>query len=1262
MKPEQMENENRTGRMRSISRNLAFSLVLAITLISAFIIAINYLENARRARRRLEEKADEYIELFAGTVLTPLWDLDMEHVESIALSYISNDLIVKLTIYDSTGDILLEKSTLFLDDPVKKERELIYDEELIGTAELFLSPREFRETNLRLLRSSIFTIAYVLITVYVLTGYFLRRFLRGPLDDLSEIVNTYAAEKYRQEPVGMPYIEFRNFVEVLSNMGSKITDQMDELRKAESKYRSIFENAVEGIFQTSPTGQFISVNPALAGILGYDSPKDLTDHISDIGSQLYVDPEERKQFLQLVKNHAKGFRFETECFRRDGSKKWVSVNARPAYDETGELAYIEGIIEDITESKTAEEKLKMYRDQLEVLVGERTLELRESERMFATLMSNLPGMAYRCLNNRNWTMQFVSKGSFEITGYSPEELIENRDVAYSALIHSGDAETVWNLVQASLRKRESFQLIYRINTKSHEEKWVWEAGQGVFGENGELIAIEGFINDVTDRKIAEDELERARDEAEAASQAKSDFLANMSHEIRTPMNAIVGMTYLCLRTDLDSKQRDYLEKIRSSTQALLTIINDILDFSKIEAGRLDMENTEFNLDNVISDLADTVTFGAHEKGLELVFNIGPRVPIELEGDPVRLGQILLNLVGNAIKFTDSGEVQVSVALEAEDSNSVLLRFVTSDTGIGMSEDQRVHLFEAFTQADGSMTRRFGGTGLGLAISRKLVELMGGEIAGESDLGMGSVFTFTANFGIRKAPKRYSHMVVPTELKGMRIMLVEDNATACNSLRTFLESLGYNMSSYNSGEAAVEASKKSNGDVSGRLLIIDQKMPGMDGVQTLSNIKQQANFKYDAALLMITADATDGMKEQAEDAGFSGVLLKPTIPSMIQDAIQETFGIIGEGSSATIDVLPRSRVWSSLRGLKVLIAEDNETSQQVAKEILEAVGIRVEVARNGTIAIERVTESTWDCVLMDVQMPELDGYEATEKIRENPEWLDLPIIAMTANAMAGDRERCLASGMNDHIAKPIDPTKVYEVIGKWCGVQQNRHPYAPVGASTADLPVQQSDIPALSGIDVEDGLKRVLGNKTVYNRILLQFRKEFLNADDVLKRMFSDGKYEDAGRLAHTVKGTAGNIGAGHLQSASADLEKCCAGGNFEAFNPLFASFSEELRRVMGALSKLAETQGPAVPAASGGAEYHSEISLEKVNELILGVLELLNKSDTGAAVELQKLAEALKGHVTGDSIAKLKRAIESWDFDTAADHLSSITDQIGSIS
>ena len=525
-----------------------------------------------------------------------------------------------------------------------------------------------------------------------------------------------------------------------------------------------------------------------------------------------------------------------------------------------------------------------------------------------------------------------------------------------------------------------------------------------------------------------DDLKKARDAAEESARAKGEFLANMSHEIRTPMNAVLGLLHLVMNTELTDTQREYIQKAEGAAKTLLRIINDILDFSKIEAGKLEMEQVEFNLNDVLQAVVDLISNKASEKGLEYILQVPPDTPVSLVGDQTRLTQILTNLSTNAVKFTSEGQVALKVSTVKEGPERVTLKFEVQDTGIGLSPDQAQNLFQAFYQAESSTARRFGGTGLGLVISKRLVEMMGGRIWVESAPEAGSTFTFTADFGIHAHGQRY--VVRRKDFRGLTALVVDDNEVALEIMNDFLKTLGFTVLTAGSGAEAVELIRDwSLKDRKFDLLITDWKMPELDGIQTADKIHEIISAKDLPVIIMATAYNRDEVLGQARRSGIRNVMTKPLSPSTMLNVLMDTFGRALPETDSKLKKAHEMALVKEYLGARILLAEDNEVNQLVASRILRNAGLEVDIANNGLEAVRMVQEKTYDMVLMDIQMPEMDGIEATRIIRELGPFKDLPIVAMTAHAMSGDRELSLEAGMNDHICKPVNVRDLFATLAR-----------------------------------------------------------------------------------------------------------------------------------------------------------------------------------------------------------------------------------------
>ncbi len=826
--------------------------------------------------------------------------------------------------------------------------------------------------------------------------------------------------------VGQIAAEYNRVLEKVNDEITQRESAADALRCAEEKYRGIFENAVEGIYRAQPDAGFIDANPALARILGYESPAQLIASCPDRGRDVYADPDRFAELCESVQRRGEVTRFESQMKRRDGSVCWVSENARAVCDADGKVLYHEGAVEDVTELKA----------------------------------------------------------------------------------------------QESLR----------------EEK----------------------------------------EAAEAASRAKSEFLANMSHEIRTPLNGIIGMIDLMTGTGLDARQQRYCRIAKSSADALLSLINDILDFSKIEAGKLELDDVSFNLPVLIEDTVEMFVPRAESKGVELVSHIQPGVASAVRGDPDRLRQVLVNLVNNAMKFTETGEVviRVEAAEEKTPSGGVALRFSVSDTGIGIPRDKLDRLFRSFSQVDASTTRRFGGTGLGLAICKQLTELMGGRIGVESTEGEGSTFWFTAVFGasVENTPQP---RILSEDFRGMRVLIVDDNATNREILDQQLTSWEFKVSCAASAAEALEVMRTATrqGEPH-RLAILDMMMPEVDGKELAEQIHADPALS-DTKMMVLTSMGDALSPVEMVRLGISGVLTKPVRQSRLYDAIVDT---LADDRAAPVEGRPPAaevHTAARQRDVSVLLAEDNEINQIVAAEILGKAGFEVQIVDNGRLALEAIRGGAFDVVLMDCQMPHLDGFEATQAVRELENKGDLtpvngrrtPIVALTANAVKGDRERCLAAGMDAYVTKPIDPQQLINAI--WTLLEEDGA-NAPQPEAASD---GQDPAAGRTAVDLDDLVQRCMGDRAFAATILDKFAGQAADMLEELAEALDAEALERVAALAHTLKGASANVAAQDVSRLAAELEARGKSGDADEASAGLAALREQVTACLDYIRQVQPTLG-----------------------------------------------------------------------------------------
>ena len=779
----------------------------------------------------------------------------------------------------------------------------------------------------------------------------------------------------------------------------------------------------------------------------------------------------------------------------------------------------------------------------------------------------------------------------------------------------------------------------------------------------ELRELNDSLHDLVRERT--EKLERAMVEAQTANDAKSSFLANMSHEIRTPMNAIIGMVSLSLNKKLSPKLREYLLTVRSSAESLLAIINDILDFSKIEAGKITLERVDFQLYQLFDKLADLFSDQAASRNIELVIGIEPGIPMALHGDPLRLEQVFINLLGNALKFTDQGVVFVHATLDSETADGVRILFSVSDSGVGIGEEQYDSLFEPFTQADGSMTREYGGTGLGLSICRRLVNLHGGDIWVKSKPGEGTTVYFTAEF-TRQPVEREMQYVVPATIRGLRVLIIDDNATASCITTKMLESFHFQVDVVSSCAAAEECIGESISKYN--LILVDWRMPEVNGIECVKSFKCMDGADK-VPIIMMTAFGGDREMVLAKEAGVNYFLTKPVKQSLLFDTIMDIFNY-PEAMHSSLDAREVSRELVSsahLAGVRILLAEDNRINQNVARELLESVGMIVEIANNGQEAVHILCDrgDEFDAVLMDVQMPVMDGYQATEAIRANPALTDLPVIAVTAHAMQGDRDKCMQIGMNDYVAKPITPELLFSVLTRWTRPDQVETLYHEK-ETAFQLPDGMAELPeSLPGVHVESGVSRMAGNLKAYIRMmsdLLEFGNEVMER---LPGLFTTDM-QAAAKEVHTLKGTAANLSAHLLQDVSLKLELFLketyaqheqeenidgetVKNQFEDYLDqiresllVLADAVQELERLHSESQKRSET----VPLAT--------VSREALLEILSRLKIMIKGFDPMSEEFWIEKKDAFQGQGVDEEITRMENHLRNYNFERAADFIGRV--------
>jgi len=983
----------------------------------------------------------------------------------------------------------------------------------------------------------------------------------------------------------------------------------EAMKVAVDEQTAIFQSAGLGITVVKER-HFIRLNHRLAEMLGR-TVEEMEGQSTRMLFERQEDYEELGRVGYEAIRRGETHRAEYRMRRKDGSLLWCRESGC-AIDVSAPERGSVWVLEDVTAEKEAkrllEETEAWYRAILEsapvgLLVVDQDAKVlhanREIQRLFGYAPDELVGRGSDIL---------VAEGTFEST------LAEIRRRLAVKARETGDGA-----LQLTARRKDGSQFTMQAELSYLPSR------------EGQPRQLAVMIIDITLRQHQEEALKHAALLAEEAAQAKSDFLANMSHEIRTPMNAIIGMTHLALNTDLSEHQRDYVTKILVSAQHLLGIINDILDFSKIEAGKLNVEHIDFSLDGMLENVVNLVGDKAAAKGLELIIDVHRSVPRRLVGDPLRLGQILINYANNAVKFTERGEITILVRVAQEADDAVVLRFSVRDTGIGIAKDQQALLFRSFSQADTSTTRKYGGTGLGLAISAKLASMMDGKVGVDSEPGRGSTFWFTARLG--KGRQAGSLLVPDSDLRGRRMLVVDDNDNARGIVAEMLASMTFTVGRADSGAAAVaEIERAAAAKEPYEIAFIDWHMPDMDGIETARRIVRLA-LPAPPHLVMVTAFGREEVISNARQAGFDEVLIKPVTPSQLFDAAMRVLG--GTASRrAEVGLRPGKAPLelTAVHGAKVLLVEDNDLNQEVARELLAHAGIVADVVADGEQAVAKVAGGAYDLVLMDVQMPVMDGIAATEAIRRAGH--RLPIVAMTASVLDKDRERCRAAGMNDHLGKPIEPEELWAILLKW--IEPKGSAAEPAAPSPAlDGPAVPEDI---AGLDSQAGLTRVLGNRALYLSLLRKFAVSQANAATQIRTALDAGNRNHAQRIAHTLKSLCGSIGAEALQAEAAAVESVIR--DEEAADVVDAA----LAALAAPLALLVEQLRRSLPHEAAEMAASSAARLPEVRQQLHG---LLADGDLQALDLIEREAGLLRA-AFGDRFDRLEAAVRNYEFEAAA--------------
>lgn|GEM_PF-1276156 len=978
-------------------------------------------------------------------------------------------------------------------------------------------------------------------------------------------------------------------------------------------------NNIDGFvsIMLDPNGRIVSWNEGAQRLLGY-----CADDIIGQDLTCFFTPEDVAAGLpdSLLENARQYGSHEHEGWRlrKDGSRFYVDAIISAVRDEHNAIAGFIKVERDISERYLSEHRLKTIIQSAPIPLlmvnaeGEIVLANQRAERLFGYRDDELIGRPVEILMPARFQHAHVNKRD------------NYMDAPVSRPMGAGSE---------------------LLGIRKDGVEFPLEVGLGALSVGNENLVI-ATISDITERKHSEALLIEAKRKSDAASQAKSDFLANMSHEIRTPMNAVIGLTQLTLDTELTPKQRDHLDKVYKSSQALLTILDDILDYSKIEAGKLKMEQLEFSLDEVLTATSDLFAAKIAGKSLELFVEIDPAIRRSLIGDPLRLGQVLNNLVGNAVKFTEQGEIHVRVDLLGGDEQRMNLRFAVRDTGIGMDKAQASGLFSAFSQADTSITRKYGGTGLGLAICKRLVGMMDGECTVSSALGKGSTFAFTASFGVggAQAVSQLQH-----QLRAMRVLVVDDQETSLLILEHYLEAWQFDVTGSNSAADALELIYLAEREGRGyEVMLIDWKMPNMDGLALVNAIQaevESGRIRYAPAVIMVTAyDKEALLRQAAEHAPFKSILIKPVTQtglfhSLLQIQQPDVVRQITQ-QERRFDLLDMA---APIRGAHILLVEDNRINQEVARAILDKAGLRTTVANHGGEAVEYVGKQAFDAVLMDLQMPIMDGLMATRLIRALPQGKTVPIIALSAAAMLRDKQAGEQAGMNDHIAKPIDQQQLIATLVKYVQL-----PLAAGGVVSgrpgAGGPEPGRPLAHLAGFDLARARSRLNDNEALLIKLLRNFAEDYADATARLGQLLRERQTPEAAQLLHGLRGVCANLGALALADTARQLERQVLAGQALDALPMFR---EQLDAAVRAIQTQARGAGsPANDMVQGEPVFLAE-TLQRLTDSI-------ERHQLPADDEYRQILQALSGHVPAHLLIQLERCLHDFDFTAAGKLMAEI--------
>ncbi len=1117
----------------SISKKVILILSASIAILFIVMCALLFVSEKNKAEKTLRDTAQKTIERISNSLIYPMWDVELRQVTRTIDLEMSDRNIISIIITESAasenvGKIRSAGDTLEAyasDNPqqnqivqaafFKLKRPIRYEQIVIGQVEISYTDYYLKQATKRLIRSIVAVGVIFSLLILCVIYFSLRQIILNPLIFLQRTIEGMSKT---DSTVRLPITSSDEIGRVAGAFNAEFSSrlQMEEaLRESEKKYRGIFDNATEGIFQATLEGEILTANTAFAQMFGYSSTEEILGFKLNMQQDFFVDSKKNDEIISTLADAGHITDFEADFFKKDGMEMSASLNIHAVTDTQGETEYLEGNIRDITEKKRAEEYKK------------------------------------------------------------------------------------------------------------------------------------------------------GKELAEASTKTKSEFLANMSHEIRTPMNAIIGFAELLASTELNRKQKDFLGRISSSSESLLGLINDILDLSKIEAGKLDMESVNFSLYDIIQNLSDMFSLRAADKGVEFIVSVDEDVPDALIGDPLRLKQILINLSNNALKFVSNGEILIQTTLLEVDDNECRFRFTVRDTGMGIAPEVLPKLFEAFTQADSSTTRKHGGTGLGLTISKLLVEKMNGQIWAESEQGIGSAFHFTIMLG-KQSQEMEPKLLFPNNLAGLKVLIVDDNLTALDIIRRIIRSFGFKDDVAVTGSEAIVKIREQKFD----LVIMDWKMPNLDGIAATRIIRKYQS-ESELPIIMLTAFGKEEQFQEAMAAGVTEFLNKPINRSTLFDTIMKVFSVEGHRiSKAERTILNDLEATQKIRGADILLVEDNSINQELALEILGSAGVLVEVASNGLEGFDKVKERQFDAVLMDIQMPVMDGFESTEAIRgwekSTPSGRKpIPIIAMTANAMIGDREKCLEKGMDDYVTKPIDTRKLFNTLAAWVIPNSDNVKKAEENIEAfiqkANNNKHDTHIPEnLPGIDMKSAMERLAGNFKTYKMLLGEFVSKYSESVADFQKAVAENNTEDICRMAHSIKGVAGNLSAKSLQGAAQNIEREAKDNMGFGMEALLVEYSACLEEIINAWTIVSEIDKAAnASRPSLNHDSNAEIDSERAAKIINELDDRLSKNNPSLEAHINALKECIFGDGLPEKMTEMESQANGFDFKGARDTLADIASSAG---